>query len=314
MRSLLLVAGLAIAATGASPVRAAPNKNTQVVATPKLARTANLKAAASIYRAATLEQMKLFAVTDRVVKLSMAGKLPTESSTDKAIYEYLEGRSSKLDQATRRRIYGHVLGRGNKAADLEPNRSFAGLLTRLVGSVSAYERQVKLAGGNAAKVSAKQVHAAARDLALNLSNHAYGAPVTAAPLLQTKVDLALEILSSPGVRKHYGAKTPWQVVERVAKELGANVDATRLRKQAEAGVEVIGWLAEVSSANPSWNGSAAEDLDLAESRVPRAVRDLPRLPKAKHAPTAKPSEVTKVVAACFDAKQRLVPCKVSSKK
>ena len=313
MRALLLLASLAVAATSASAVSAAPSKSTKVVATPTKAHAENLKAAATIYRVATLEEMKLFAVTDRVVELSMSGKLPIGGAADEAIYEYLKGSSSKLDTSTRRRIYGHVLGRGKKAAGLEPNRSFAGLMTRFAGSVAAYERQVKLAGGNAAKVSTEQVHEAARDLALNLSNHAYGAPVVAAPLLQAKADLAIEILSAPAVLKKYGAKTPWEVVERVAKELGKTVDASKLRKHADAGAQVIGWLADVSNVDPAWGGSSAEDLDLADSRVPGAVRDLPRTPKAKHAPTAKPSEVTKVVAACFDDEKKLVPCKVQSK-
>ena len=313
MRAPLLLACLAFAATSVSPVRAAPNMGTKVVATPAKAKASNLKAAATLYRVATLEEMKLVAVTDRIVQLSMSGKLPIGGSTDEAIYEYVEGSSSKLDTSTRRRIYGHVLGRGKKAAGLEPNKSFAGLLTRFAGSVAAYERQVKLAGGNAAKVSGKQVREAARDLALNLSNHAYGAPSGAAPLLQKKADLALEILSAPAVQKKYGADTPDEVIERVAKELGTTVDAAKLRKQADAGALVIDWLAGVSNVNPTWGGSDAEDLDVADSRVPRAVRDLPRLPRAKHAPTAKPSEVTKVVAACFDEKLKLVPCKVESK-
>lgn len=303
MRALLLLACLAFA----------PNEATKVVATPTKAQASNLIAAATIYRVATLEEMKLFAVTDRIVQLSMSGKLPVGEGTDKAIYEYLKGSSSELDTATRRRIYGHVLGRGTKAAGLEPNRSFAGLMTRFAGSVAAYERQRELAGGNGAKVSSKQVHEAARDLALNLSNHAYGAPVVAAPLLQKKADLALEILSAPAVQKHYGAQAPEEVVAAVAKELGTAVDAAKLRKHAEAGAQVIGWLADVSRVDPTWGGSDAEELDIAESRVPRAVHNLRRTPKAKHAPTAKPNEVTKVVAACFDAKKKLVPCKVLSK-
>lgn len=303
MHALLLLACLAVA----------PSKGTQIVATPTKAQASNLEAAATIYRVAMLEEMKLFSVTDRIVQLSMSGKLPIGESTDKAIYEYLKGSSSELDASTRRRIYGHVLGRGKKAAGLEPNTSFAGLLTRFVGSVAAYERQLELAGGSRAKVSSKQMHEAARDLALNLSNHAYGAPVVAAPLLQKKADLAFQILSAPAVQTHYGAKTPEQVVEVVAKELGTIVDAPKLRKHAEAGAQVIGWLADVSNVNPTWDGADAEVLEDAESRVPQAVRDLPRLPKAKHAPTAKPSEVTKVVAACFDAKKKLIPCKVQSK-
>lgn len=287
----------------------------QITAQPDALVEDNLRAAAVLYAAAALEEMKLFEVVDRVVDRFQAGKLPVGAGAKSKLVAYAKAQPERLDANSRRRIYGHVLG-GTQSGATQANDDFAPLLARLLDAVSQFERASALAKGEKKPPSATAVHAAARDLATNLSNHGYGAAVVSAALLADQLRDGQALLSHPDVLEAYGAKDMWQVVERVAQqELKVKVNVTRARTRAEAGSAVLTWLAEVRAPLASSGGAAQVEQSLAKSRVPESARDLSRVvsPKTKVVTQSSAQAVGKVRALCFDAKRNLVACKVQSK-
>ncbi|MEZ4225300.1 MAG: hypothetical protein R3B13_30390 [Polyangiaceae bacterium] len=327
-RVVLLIA-LGSAAAGAQPAAPAP-KNLpgkppalselglgvlEVGATPSAIRADNLRAASVLYRAAALEELRFFAVADRIADHFASGKLPTGAAGRQSALKYVRERGQALSEDERRRMYGHVLGDSGAAT---PNTAFPALLARFIGAVEDYDRQATAAAllakqGKKVAVNRDGVHRAARDLAQNLSNRSYGAPSFAASALAAHIRRATELLSHPDVLSAYGAKDMWQVVDKVARtDLGATVDASKQRTLAEAGSQLIDWLAEVSQPLETSGGASAVETSLVKRKVPERVRKLSRVlsPQAKLAKAAVTGAALQVAAICFDSKRRLVPCKV----
>lgn len=281
----------------------------KAVVKPDQALSKNLDAAATIYQAAMLEELRMFAVVDRIAALFQRGELPLRGSIRRQIPEWIRV-ADRLTDAERRTLYGHVLGGDVPAeSDVVPNRDFDALFARFLAAAGAFERETSGHPKKAKSVSAKAVYNAARSLALNLSNRSYGAPVEAAGSLARKIELAEAILSDAQVRKAYGAKDAWEVVERVAEEeLGKTVDATRARSSAEEGAAVIAWLGTVANPLSSKGGVDKVAAALVRSKVPASVRKLDRSvgPKHKLQPVSKGH--AKVVALCFDDEHELVRC------
>lgn len=285
---------------------AAPKPSTPtVVVTPTRVVAANLHAASSIYRAAALEEMRLFAVADRIAALVVAGLLPVGKATRDRIDDYVGGETATLDESARRRIYGHVLG-GSPSANVHLNDDFDPLLARFLVATRKLGK-----AGKAAR--AEELHRSARALALNLSNHGYGATAVAAGLLARKIELAQAIVADPQVLATYEVTGPLELVERVAEqEFGVSVDAEALRGRAQAGAAVISWLGKVAEPLSTTGGAPALAEALVADRVPESVRGLDRTVSAKHAPKAVDPGVPPVHALCFDAQQRLVDCLVEN--
>jgi hypothetical protein len=259
----------------------------------------NLEAAATLYRAATLEEMKLFEVTDRIAERAQKGLLPVGKATKQRVAQYVE-ETNELDESSRRRMYGHVLGGTTNDEGSDLNEDFEPLLARLVRTA-----------GSPQPPQAKALHRQARRLAMNLSNRTYGAPVASAASLARQIELARLILSDARIRKAYGADSPWQVVERVSeKELGVAVNTSEYRSRAEAGATIIAWLGKLSAPLSTRGGADKVAEELARSKVPASARSLRRTPTPKHRPRAASKHYAKVSALCFDAKHNLVPCVV----
>ncbi len=268
----------------------------------------NLEAAAVLYSASALEEMELFAVADRVADQFSSGKLPVGGAKG-AVAGYLAGRSDRLSAQERRRLYGHVLGGGSTAT---PNTEFSPLLARFLASVSKFEQRRALLKNTKKTVSASKVHAAARDLAQNLSNRSYGAVGFAAAVLARHIRDVDALLSHPDVLAAYGCKDVWQLVDKVAKEqLGKNVNTVRARTRAEAGGAILTWLGKVAAPLASSGGAPELAASLAASHIPEKVRNLSRVVSTKHEIAG--VQTLKIQALCFDKKRRLVTCKVTLK-
>jgi hypothetical protein len=286
------------AAFGALVVTAKP---TEIVAR-------NLEAAAVLYSASALEEMQLFTVADRVAAHFSSGKLPVGGAKNAAA-TFLAGRSDRLSAQERQRLYGHVLGAGSTA---NPNTEFSPLLARFLASVSKFERQRALVKNTKKTVSAAKVHAAARDLAQNLSNHSYGAVAIAAAMLARHIRDVDALLSHPDVLAAYACNNVWQLVGKVAKDqLGKKVNTVRARTRAEAGGAILAWLGKVTAPLAASGGAPELAASLTASRVPEKVRDLSRVVSPKQEILS--AQTVKVQALCFDKKRRLVPCKVQLK-
>ena len=202
----------------------------------------NLRAAGAIYTAAQLDELRLFAVTDRIAELFAAGQLPIGSGrAAKAFQDYWRARDGRLSEAERRAVYARVLGLPGGDSTARANRQFDALWLRFVTAANDYARPAD------AESSLDQgiLSGAARDLAANLSRHAGGMALRAAVELGAQMKDATRLLGDPDVRRAFGARDMWQVVDSVARnDLGGARNSARHRALAQSGTAILDWLAE----------------------------------------------------------------------
>jgi hypothetical protein len=206
---------------------------------------ASIRAVGPIYAAAILEELRLFDVMDRLVSLYQSGRLPIRRApAGERLYQYWRRQPPRLSEAERRSLYSRVVGVGGGDADATANREFADLWLRFTAAVSALARPDVTATPVERAVRQQAVRQAGRELASNLSLHGYGFTHFAASELQTEVKTIISVLSDPDVRSAYGARSMWEVIDKVSSvELGGARNARRYRTMAESGSTIIAWLA-----------------------------------------------------------------------
>jgi hypothetical protein len=229
---------------------------------------ANVKAMQALYFAAMLDEMKFFAVTDKLVEQFQNGMLPLgRGNAGDALYQYWKKSVNRISEPERRNLYARGFGfPGGDAAVATPNREFADLWLRFVSAVSTYVRQVTvddlLRSNVPFAVSAEQVRKSGRDLAANLSLHGYGIAYFAATELQGQINDVIALLSDPEIKAAYGARDMWQVIEQVSiYELGGARNTVRYRTMATAGAIIIRWLATHADRLSGSFGDAVLDID-----------------------------------------------------
>lgn len=204
----------------------------------------NVLAVSALYFAAQLEELKFFAVADKVAEQFEAGLIPmSRSEGGLAIYQYMRDAVNRFTEAERRGIYARAFGFAQGSVDEPlPNREFADLWIRFLSAVSVLTREEGITVRRA--LTAQQVFKNARDLAVNVSLHGYGIAHFAAVELQDLVKRIIKMLSFPDVIAAYGVNDVWQLVERVSGlYLGGAVNSVRQRTLAQAGSQIIQWLA-----------------------------------------------------------------------
>lgn len=208
----------------------------------------NVMALSAIYFSAQLEELKFFSVMDKVVEQFMTGALPIKRSTaGDPLYRYHRDAQLRINEFERRGLYARSFGLAQGSVDEAlPNREFSDVWIRFLSAVSLYGRELK--SQERRMVSKEQVFKSARDLAVNLSLHGFGLAHFAAVELQTLVKAVKDSLSTPDVLAAYGVRDCWQLVERVSNMyLGGAVNGVRQRTTAQAGAQIIQWLAGSSS-------------------------------------------------------------------
>jgi hypothetical protein len=205
----------------------------------------NVLAAGVVYAAYELEQLKLFTVADRIVELSQRGMLPLSRATaSRALSRYAQNAANRLTESERRTMYARALGKGSEQQGPHVNREFSDLWMRFVSAVSAYQRESRVRQTGRSRVRQVELAKRARDLASNLSLHAYGIAYYAALELQNQINTVVAVVSLGEIRSAFGARDMWQVIEHVAAhELGGAVNTARYRTLATSGLEIIRWLA-----------------------------------------------------------------------
>ena len=249
---------------------------------PPLARPTGIEpqhvlAAGVIYVAYEFEQLRLFAVTDRIVELWQQGTLPLSRGTaGRALSRYSQDAPNRLTESERRSVYARVLGNGSERQDPHVNREFNDLWVRFVSAVSAYQREPRARKPGTRRISQVEVAKRARDLATNLSLHGYGIGYYVATELQEQINAAVNVLSLVEIRSAFGARDMWQVIDHVAAhELGGAVNTARYRTLATSGLEIIRWLSArgrstsrigapgrpLIKACEAWLAAASDDRD-----------------------------------------------------
>jgi hypothetical protein len=197
----------------------------------------NIKAVQAVYAAYQLEQLRLFDVADKLVEVWESGVLPIGGRGGRSAFvAYQRGSGGRLSEAERLAIYARSFGLPGGDPAVTPNREFAELWLRFVRAVRAF-----VGDGGAAKREA--IRKTGRDLAANVCVHGVGSAPAAASLAR-QTNQALLVLQTAAVRRAYGGRKAWDVLDRVAcLELGGVPDTVRLRTLAQSGGTIIGWLA-----------------------------------------------------------------------
>ena len=207
----------------------------------------NVRAVAAVYFSAMLEEMKFYAVMEKVAEHFLNGMLPiTRGTAGERIFEWVRGAPQRFNEVERRGVYGRVLGLAQGGAtDLAPNREFSDLWLRFLSTVSLLSRDADSTVTK--KVSAEQVHKTGLDLAVNLSLHGYGVAHFAAVEMQKLIRQMKEMLSRPELLTAYGVNDVWQLTDRVsALYLNGTVNGVRYRTMARSGADIMLWLADRS--------------------------------------------------------------------
>jgi hypothetical protein len=212
----------------------------------------NLIAMQGIHFSATLEELRLFQVVEKLIELFQQGMLPLgRGPAGNLLYRYWKKSVERMTEIERRNLYARTFGFPGGDAQVEANREFSDLWMRFVSAVSAFNRQLTVdellradRARNPLSHSQEIVRKSGRDLAANLSLHGYGVAWFAATELQDTIKDAIEILNDAEVKNSYGARDMFQVIDQVASlELGGARNGIRYRTMANAGAVIIRWLA-----------------------------------------------------------------------
>jgi len=213
-----------------------------------------LRAVQVIWFAAALEYAPLFSAVDRMVELFRTGMLPVRKGSSSALlYEYWGERDERMSMRERNRLFIRAFGIGGAPIPgVVPNRAFPELWLALIAAVHPFSRLQQ----RVPLIERPEVIAAARGLAVNLARHGTGMARPAAALHE-HIQQALALLADPDVRRSFGARDAWQLVDRIAAlYLGGARNAARFRTLANAGSTIIGWLARHTGALSGNPGSS----------------------------------------------------------
>jgi len=204
----------------------------------------NVYALSAIYFAAMLEDLKFFAVADKVQEQFMTGMVPlSRGPGGQAVYDYMKSAKDRLTEFERRSVYARTFGLAQGSIDEQmPNTQFSDVWIRFLSAVSGFKRQSEY---QRTLVTNQQVFKSARDLAVNLSLHGFGIAHFAAVELQKLIRDVKTMLSYPDIVAAYGVRDVWQLTERVSQlYIGGSVNSVRQRTMAQSGARIMTWLGD----------------------------------------------------------------------
>jgi hypothetical protein len=230
----------------------------------------NVEAMGPMICAAMFDELKAFDVVDTILYQWQQGTLSIDvGEPGRMLYKYWKDAPNRMSEPERRGLYAMTMGipGGSVNGNGPVNRDFNDLWMRFVSSVSSLVRQQTveklLRQAVPQSVGQQAVRKAARDLAANLSRHAFGIVNYAARDLQDQIKKMIELLDHKEIKLAYGARDMWGVIDQVATlELGGARSSARYRTLATCGAIITRWLAQnVKKYN---SASSREVIDLAQ--------------------------------------------------
>ncbi len=231
----------------------------------------NVRAVGTIYFAYLLDEMGAFRVLERIAELFRQGLLPLKQGRVAEALFHVARPGERMPARDRAAFYAQVLGVAGGQDGGEPNREFLSLWLRFLVAVSMFARQHDAAGLIVPPTPANAtVRAAAQALAANASAHGGGVVQFAARELAEQVQRMIDLLSDRELRSAFGARDMWQVIDQVNQNhLGGARNVARYRTQAEAGDQVLQWLAahaaQLGSAARVVSAGAPDEPELAQA-------------------------------------------------
>ncbi|MGC4001322.1 MAG: hypothetical protein QM767_29245 [Anaeromyxobacter sp.] len=241
----------------------------------------NMLAVGKVYAAYQLEQLKLFAVVDRIAELWRNGLVPIGSdSGGRLLNTFYWDREDRLSEGNRFAHYARLFGA--KGADVSKevnvNAQFEPLMTRFLTNVAQYKRltEMQVVSSDPAQsrsLVSENVRKTGRELSANLSLYGWGATHFDASRIAGHVRVAFDIVKDAQVQKAFGATSPWQVIERVAQqEFGVTPNIVKYQAMAASGQEII----RILAAQPAAFVTSLEEIDQALKPAPQTFDSLAR--------------------------------------
>jgi hypothetical protein len=141
-------------------------------------------------------------------------------------------------------VFARAFGWPGGDESVTANRKFNDLWLRFVSIVGMYSAELQVLPEAERTVGPEEVLVSGRLLAINLTAHGHGLAWFAVQDLKPEILQMIEVLSDPEILAAFEAKSPWQVVTKVAaSELGARPNVARGHKRGESGMIIIRWLA-----------------------------------------------------------------------
>jgi len=244
--------------------------------------TNNIIAMQGLHFASMFEELKAFAVVDKLVEQFTLGQLPLgRGNAGNGLYNYWKKSINRLTEIERRNLYARAFGTpGGDPSAGSPNGEFSDLWIRFISTVSAFARQLTIDDlfrtQSPASVNQEQVKKSGRDLAGNLSLHGYGMAYFAATELQTQIREIITLLGDDEIMTAYGAKDMFGVIDQVATlELGGAKNSVKYRTMATSGATIIKWIADHASDLTASSQFSILNLNAIRNPPPRAAGQKP---------------------------------------
>ncbi len=196
-------------------------------------RADDVRAAGVLYAAATLEELKLIELVERLNELNQNKMLSIGAGEASNLLHVFWDASYKRMPAPRRlAVYARTLGTPGATGDVEANAEFAELFEALVTAIAEGE----------------DIAPAAAELHANLAEHTDEATTKAAVELHKTLAEIGGVLSDLELRTAFKADGVWDLVEKVTEDWGGNAAAVdRTRKLATSGAIILHALPQLSA-------------------------------------------------------------------
>lgn len=206
-------------------------------------RADDVRAAAVLYGAATLEELKLVELTEHVNELNQQKLLGIGvGRASDILHDFWDKGYKRMPAKRRLAVFARVVGTPGAPDDVERNEEFAWLFEDLVAAI---------AGGEDVASAAAELHA-------NLADRTDESTTAAAVELRATLAELAEVLSDVELRLVYAnAADMWRLVERFNAQHGGGPDVERARTLATCGATILRALPELRDGAPPSDEVAA---------------------------------------------------------
>lgn len=213
---------------------------------------AQIRAIATLYLAAQLEEAALVPAVETLSGLAISGGLPVDLGSAASLIEsFWQQRSERFHESERRAFFARLFGADNPnsvsgANGGRPalNAAFEDLMIDVCEALYKLDEQ-GVSGNYAGPHAQTRVLTAARNLAENLLNKGGGMTGFTAKEILSTIQTAVQILQQPAVQHAFGARSLWTAVRAVASRyLHMDRDTSAYVTRGKSGLILLSWIAD----------------------------------------------------------------------
>jgi hypothetical protein len=209
-----------------------------------------LRALGPLYLASEIESAGLLQAVEGIGALWASGGLPLEADgISEKLAMFWRKRNERFAESERQALFARVFGGGSGpvlAGSTPANRDFVLCMVDLTDTLSRTGDEY--AGLGASPRLDVELGLRARLLLENLSRHGSGFALYAAGDILSAVRVAVDILNGLAARHLWGSRDLWTLVRALHERLRRTPPQIEAHvRRGQAGMVVLGWLADVSS-------------------------------------------------------------------